>query len=268
MHVSPETLNTWDMYEKMNTAVKQKKYKAIISSDWNQCLAPCGPFDPIIYNYPSLTSDVTKIFKEYTGNRISLGTATEKIGKLLPAPISMQQMDDYLDDSFATYTGVPELLDWCENNHILFMINTTGFMGYFQRIYAKDLLPKVPVISANAMLRYPFTETDPPQMYELKEIADKGKNTARAMESYAISTSRIVIIGDSGGDGPHFEWGKQHGANLIGSMAKQSLMHYCQRKDIEINLLFGSTYFKDEERIEENKMLVDFMELRSVFEKV
>lgn len=63
--------------------MKQQSYKAIISSDWNQSLAPCGPFDPIIYNYPNLTFDLVVIFKEYTGNLISLGSANEKISKLL-----------------------------------------------------------------------------------------------------------------------------------------------------------------------------------------
>lgn len=252
----------------MNKAIKRQKYKAIISSDWNQCLAPCGPFDPITYNYPSLTSDLTKIFKEYTSNKISLGTANEKINKLLPEPISIKQMDDYLYDSFVTYKSVPELIDWCKKNNILFMINTTGVMGYFQRIYANNLFPKVPVISANSLIRYPYTETDPPQMYNLREIEDKGKNTARALKSFTISERKIVIIGDSGGDGPHFEWGKTHKAYMIGSMAKQSLMNYCNKKKIEINLLFGSTYFKGEERIEENEMLFDFMELSSVFERI
>ena len=252
----------------MNKAIKQQKYKAIISSDWNQCLAPCGPFDPIIYNYPGLSSDLTKIFKEYTGNKISLGTANEKIGNLLPEPISIKQMDDYLYDSFMTYKGVPDLIDWCRKNNILFMINTTGVMGYFQRIYANNLLPKVPVISANSLIRYPYTETEPPQMYDLEEIEDKGKNTARALRSFTISESKIVIIGDSGGDGPHFEWGKTHKAYMIGSMAKQSLMNYCNKKKIEMNLIFGSNYLTSEERIEENEMLFDFMELISVFERI
>ena len=248
--------------------MKQRSYEAIISSDWNQCLAPCGPFDPIIYNYPNLTLDLRTIFKEYTGNIISLGTANERINKLLPGPISIKQMDDYLDDSFVTYKGVPELIDWCKKNKILFMINTTGVMGYFQRIFAKNLLPKVPVISANSMIRYPHIETDPPQMYDLYEIQDKGKNTACALKSFAIPEKKIVIIGDSGGDGPHFEWGKKHKAYMIGSMAKESLMNYCNKKKIQINLFFGPAYAKGEERIEEDEMLIDFMELSSVFERI
>jgi len=248
--------------------MKQQNYKAIISSDWNQCLAPCGPFDPIIYNYPDLTIDLTAIFKEYTSNKISLGTATERIKKLLPGPISIKQMDNYLDDSFETYKNVPELIDWCKQNNILFMINTTGKMGYFQRIFAKRLLPNVPVISANSMIRYPNIETDPPQMYDLDEIEDKGKNTARALKSFIISGNKIVIIGDSGGDGPHFEWGKKHKAYLIASMAKKSLTDYCDKKKIKINLLFGPTYGMGEERSEEKEMLIDFMGLSSVIENL
>jgi len=27
------------------------KYKALVSSDWNECLAPCGPLDPISLVY-------------------------------------------------------------------------------------------------------------------------------------------------------------------------------------------------------------------------
>jgi hypothetical protein len=248
--------------------MKEESFKAIISSDWNQCLARCGPFDPMTYSYPDLTLDLTIIFKEYTGNKISLGTANKRIEKLLPESISIQQMDAYLDDSFVTYKGVPDLIDWCLKNKILFMINTTGVMGYFQRIFAKKLLPKVPVISANAMIRYPASETDPPHMYELYEIQDKGKNTEAALRSFGISEKKMVIIGDSGGDGPHFEWGEKHGAYMIGSMAKPSLTSYCIKKNIEINLLFGPAYGIGEERNRGTEMSVDFMELSSVFESI
>ena len=248
--------------------MKEQSFKGIISSDWNQCLAPCGPFDPITYSYPDLTLDLTTIFKEYTANKISLGTANKRIKKLLPEPISIQQMDAYLDDSFITYKGVPDLIDWCLKNKIVFMINTTGVMGYFQRIFAKKLLPKVPVISAGSMIRYPALETDPPHMYELYEIQDKGKNTEAALKSFGISEKKIVIIGDSGGDGPHFEWGAKHGAYMIGSMTKNSLTNYCMKKNIEINLLFGPAYGIGGERNGESQMSVDFMELSSVFESI
>jgi len=235
-------------------------YRAIVSSDWNQCLAPCGPFDPIIYNYPELASDLTTIFKDYTGNRISLGTACERIKQHLPEPLTIEQMDAYLDDGFITYKGVPELIEWCEKAHILFMINTTGAVGYFQRIYAKQLLPKVPVISANPLIQYPHMETDPPQLYDLYEIQEKGKNTARALKSFTIPEKKIVIMGDSGGDGPHFEWGRDHDAYLVGSMAKPSLTTYCIEHKIGIDLLFGPASAGGEKRVTENEMLIDFME--------
>lgn len=255
-------------YSRLGTGIKMENFKGIISSDWNQCLAPCGPFDPIIFNYPALTSDLTAVFKEYTGNKISLGAAGTRIRKLLPEPISIQQMDAYLDASFRTYGGVAELIDWCAENKILFMINTTGFMGYFQRVFAKKLLPRVPVLSANAMIRYPFMETDPPQMYDLDEIQDKGKNTAYALKSFGIYEKNMVIIGDSGGDGPHFLWGKQNKAYLIGSMAKQSLTNYCEKNKIGINLFFGPTDSNSRQGREENEMTVDFMALRPVFEAI
>lgn len=241
-----------------------KKYSAIVSSDWNQCLAPCGPFDPIIYHYPHLDAELDRIFKAYTGNRISLGTANQRISRLLPAPLPIEQMDAYLEASFETYQGVPALIDWCNDNDILFMINTTGVMGYFQRIAANHLLPTVPVVSANPMLRYPTSATDPPQMVVLEEIEDKGKNTARAVERYAIAEGKIAIIGDSGGDGAHFAWGRRRGAYLIASMAKPSLLNYCRKEEIEIDLLFGPTLGRDEEK----EMGVDFRALQSVFEQV
>jgi hypothetical protein len=246
----------------------EQGFKAIISSDWNQCLAPCGPFDPVAYAYPEFTSDLTAIFKEYTGNNISLGTANRKIGNLLPEPISIQQMDAYLDHSFSTYKGVPDLIDWCLKNKILFMINTTGVIGYFQRIFAKELLPRIPAISANGIIRYPASETDPDHVYDLHEIQDKGKNTEAALKFFEISDKNIVIIGDSGGDGPHFQWGKQRGAYMIGSMAKPSLANYCIKNDIEIDLLFGPAYGIGEERNEETEMSVDFMELSPVLERI
>lgn len=248
--------------------MKEQSFRGIVSSDWNQCLAPCGPFDPITYSYPKLTSDLTAIFKAYTSNKMSLGTAGERIEKRLPGPLSIQQMDAYLDHSFTTYKGVPDLIEWCLKNNLLFMINTTGATGYFQRVFAKKLLPRIPVISANPLIRYPASESDPLHMYDLYEIQDKGRNTASALKSFGISEKKIVIIGDSGGDGPHFEWGEKHGAYMIGSMAKPSLTDYCTENDIEIDLLFGPAYGMGEERNEQIEMSVDFMALTSVLESI
>ena len=110
-------------------SLKNKSYKAIVSSDWNECLAPSGPFDFISFNYPQLSTPLEIIFKKYTGNIITLGDAVHQIQKLLPAPITEMQMDHYLDERFATYRGVPELIEWCLSNNILIMINTTGKIG-------------------------------------------------------------------------------------------------------------------------------------------
>ena len=143
----------------------QVGYKAIISSDWNECLAPCGPFDCISFNHPQLEAPLTGIFRQYTGNRISLGEAIEKIQQLLPAPVTPEQMDAYLDASFATYPGVADLIEWCLSNRILFMINTTGMLGYFQRAFAKGLLPRVPALSAHPMIRFAGCSSDPQYIY-------------------------------------------------------------------------------------------------------
>lgn len=248
--------------------MKQQKYRAIVSSDWNQCLAPCGPFDPIIYNYPDLSSVLTIVFKEYTSNVISLGTASERIQKCLPEPFSMEQMDDYLDNAFVTYKGVPDLIQWCARHDILFMINTTGLLGYFQRVFAKDLLPEVPVVSANPIIQYPGEKDQAFHIYDLFEIQDKGKNTAMALNAFDVPENKMVIMGDSGGDGPHFKWGKSHHCFTIGSMTKQTLIDYCSRHKIEIDLFWGLKYEIGEKRVEEKEMQIDFMELSILFEKI
>ena len=82
-----------------------KKYNAMVSSDWNGCLAPCGPFDFISFAYPRLKSELNAIFGQYTGNFISLGEAVGQIRELLPDPIALDQMDAYLDESFAPIRG-------------------------------------------------------------------------------------------------------------------------------------------------------------------
>ena len=243
-------------------------YQAMVSSDWSQCLSPSGPFDCISFSYPRLSDELNTVFKQYTGNRISLGEAADRIRKLLPAPLTADQMDAYLDEQFATYRGVPELIQWCLDNHILFMINTTAMVGYFQRVFARGLLPVIPVLSANPLIRFPRQrEHCLPQILELREIQDKGKNTAAVARSREIAFERTILMGDSGGDGPHFEWGAQNGAFLIGSMAKPSLRAYCREKGIEIDLLFGISYRQGQERNPEKELAVDFMELVPVIER-
>jgi hypothetical protein len=243
-------------------------YRAMVSSDWSECLSPNGPFDCLAYNHPEIETTLTTVFRQYTGNRISLGEATAKIKRLLPDPLSPDQMDAYLDAAFATYTGVPDLIQWCLDNRILFMINTTGMIGYFQRIFAKGLLPAVPVLSAHPMIRYPGLESGPGQVYELFETRDKGRNTEAVAHSLGLKAEKIILMGDSGGDGPHFKWGSKYGAFLIGSMTKASLDSYCRAKDIVINLRFGLDYARNESKDLQKELEIDFMDMTDTIEAI
>ena len=237
------------------------RYKALVSSDWNGCLAPCGPFDCIVFAYPHLKAELTAMFRQYTGNFISLAEATARIRELLPALITSQQMDAYLDDSFATYTAVPDLIEWCLSHNILFMINTTGMIGYFQRIFAKGLLPPVPVISAHPMISYPQNTRSNLRIYELFQTQDKCKNTGKVACRWSIPAAKIILMGDSGGDGPHFEWGAAIGAGLIGSMTKRSLADYCRSKAIQITHRFGLDYSRHERGSLQEELQINFMGL-------
>ncbi|MDD5205034.1 MAG: hypothetical protein PHS17_06415 [Desulfobacterales bacterium] len=246
---------------------KDRKYRAFCSSDWSECISPNGPFDFIVFVYPNLKPELSEIFRKYTANEITLSEATNRISAILPGPITQDDMDAYLEDCFETYQGVPDLIEWCETKQILFMINTTGMQGYFQRAAAKGFLPKVPVISANPMIRYPATETDP-AFYDLMEIQDKPRNTEAVMRSLGIHPGKIILMGDSGGDGPHFEWGAEAGAFLIGSMTKWSLDRYCSKRGISIDLRFGPSYSEAEKKNEEIERQVNFMDLTSPIEAV
>jgi len=242
-----------------------RKYRAICSSDWSECLSPNGPFDFISFVFPGLKPELTDIFKSYTGNQITLSEATRRISAVLPCTIAPEQMDAYLEDRFETYHGVPELIEWCDRNNILFMINTTGMQGYFQRATAKGLLRRVPIISANPLIRFPAQNTDP-AFYDLEEIQDKPKNTEIAVRNFGIGGGKIIVMGDSGGDGPHFEWGAGVGAFLIGNMAKWSLNRYCRERGIRIDLHFGPSYSEGEKRNEEQERATNFKELTSNIE--
>jgi 2-hydroxy-3-keto-5-methylthiopentenyl-1-phosphate phosphatase len=243
-------------------------FNAIVSSDWSECLAPCGPFDCIAFNFPELEPELTRVFRQYTGNSITLGEAAAQIRKMLPGLITRQQMDAYLDRSFVTYNGVPELIEWCLGNDILFMINTTGMIGYFQRVFAKSLLPRIPILSAHPMIRYPRGENDPHHIYELSETPDKGHNTESAVRLLGIPPEKIIVMGDSGGDGPHFKWGAARGAFLIGSMTKPSLDRYCRENKIGIGLRFGLDYSRDESRDPQKELQLNFMDLAPVMEDI
>jgi 2-hydroxy-3-keto-5-methylthiopentenyl-1-phosphate phosphatase len=245
---------------------QNKKYKGMVSSDWSECLAPCSPFDCISFNYPQLTDELETVFKQYTGNVISLGEAAHKIQTLLPATLTVEQMDAYLDNSFVTYKGVPELIEWCLSKDIPFMINTTGMIGYFQRVFAKNLLPRIPVLSAHPMVRYAQQQSDPDVIFDLFEIKDKGTNTEAAVRHFNIPFNKIILMGDSGGDGSHFEWGAKAGAFLIGSMTKSSLAKYCLNKNITINVRFGISDTAGEKRELKNELQIDFMDLAPIIE--
>lgn len=247
---------------------RDHSYCAIISSDWNECLAPCGPFDCITFIYPSVEPEAKKVFKAYTGNRISLSEATRRISTLLPQPINEDNMDTYLDERFVTYPGVPDLIEWCGKNNILFMINTTGAQGYFQRVFKKGLLPDMPVVSASPIIKFVEKGEPPCQYHDLIEIQDKPVNTRKVVDQFGIEVSKTFLIGDSGGDGPHFEWGAKLGAFLIGSMTKSSLDHYCSQRGIKINLYFGPRYSKGEGGNDDLEINVDFMDLIPEIEKI
>lgn len=242
------------------------QFQAMVSTDWSECLSPNGPFDPITFNYPELEPDLGRVFREYTSNVISLTQATTLIEKLLPEPLTQEQMDAYLDASFKTYMGVPNLIEWCALRGILFMINTTGSQGYFQRAIAKSLLAQVPTISANPMIRFPHASDGLRYVHEVREIADKPRSTEAVMGALNLPSSKVLLMGDSGGDGPHFEWGASLGMFLVGSMTKHSLATYCRSRDIAIGRHFGLVYGPEEKRDPEREMKVDFMELARLIE--
>jgi hypothetical protein len=238
-----------------------RPFKAILSSDWSECLSPSGPFDFIAFTFPQLAPELKEVFRSYTGNLISLGAACKQIKKILPGPITLEMMDAYLDRSYVAYRGVPELIEWCLEKGVLFMLNTTGMIGYFQRVFAKGLLPRIPVLSANPLFRYPAGAGDPPTTLDLHETQDKGRNTAFVAAKMGLPPERVIVMGDSGGDGPHFEWAHQAGAFIISSMIKPSLAAYCDKMEITIGKRFGLVYGKDEARSVEKEMAIDFRDL-------
>jgi hypothetical protein len=75
-------------------------------------------------------------------------------------------------------------------------------------------------------------------------------------------------MGDSGGDGPHFEWAHRTGAFIIGSMTKPSLAGYCGQRGIAMNRQFGLVYGPGEPRDPGREMAVDFQDLTAFIEKV
>ncbi len=236
-------------------------YKGLVSSDWNECLAPTGPFDPIAFIYPEIKDELDTIFKNYTSNLIPLSAAVSEIVKLLPQPFTVAQMDAYLDECFAIYKDVVDMIEMLATNDVLFMINTTGAQGFFQRIVEKKLVPPVPVIASNPFVKFPGVETDPRFSFLVLETSDKGTNTGTVMKKYLIEPSKVVVIGDSGGDGPHFHWGASVGAYLIGSMTKVSLKNFCINNHVVIDRYFGVVYSENGPRDVFREQSYDFKEL-------
>jgi hypothetical protein len=248
--------------------MRKRKYRALFSSDWNECLAPCRPFDVIIHHYPENSAHVQSIFRQYTGNIISLGEAVRQISTLLPQGLTTSQMDAYLEQDFVTYPGVAGLVRWCHDHGILFMVNTTGMIGYFQRALAKGYLPPLPVLAAHPLVRFDPLPSDPARILPLMETTDKAVHTAATAAQYAIDANSIFLMGDSGGDGPHFEWGARVGAHLIGSMTKPSLQRYCHDRGIVINHYVGHTYAPEEPISPDKEMAGSFTGIRKIMESV
>ncbi|MDQ1238628.1 MAG: hypothetical protein QG577_813, partial [Thermodesulfobacteriota bacterium] len=70
--------------ERKAQMLEEKKHTAVISSDWSECLSPNGPFDPFAFTYPQIKGQLERIFREYTGNIISLGQAVASLKALIP----------------------------------------------------------------------------------------------------------------------------------------------------------------------------------------
>ncbi len=225
-----------------------KQYIGMVTTDWSECLAPCGPFDMITYHYPHLLDRVEDIFRGYTGNDMTLAEAVVKIDELLPAPMGKGQMDAYLESDFEVYADVMAFRAWCRDNDILFMINSTGAMGYFQRVFAKGLLTPPEVLAAHPMVRFEAESSDPQIILPIREIDDKPLHSAAMAKRFGIPHQRIVVIGDSGGDGSHFQWGARIGATLIASLAKSSLLDYCRNRNIEIHHHWNPGHSRDDGR--------------------
>jgi hypothetical protein len=75
-------------------------------------------------------------------------------------------------------------------------------------------------------------------------------------------------MGDSGGDGPHFEWARDAGAATVGSMTKASLDGWCRERAIPIRVRFGLAYGTGEARRPADEMAVDFRGLIPVIEGI
>lgn len=237
------------------------RFRYLVASDWSECLSPNGPFGPLIHTWPELEPDLTRIFSAYTSNETSLSNAVEEIKALLPGELSVEAMDAFLEEKFAAYANLPGLIHRCMEHGIAFMINSTGPIGYFQRALARGFLPEIPLLSAHPFLRYPSFKTDPEHVFELHEIEDKGKNTQAALNALGIPPHRAAVVGDSGGDGPHFTWAAENGALRVGVNPKASLERYCAERGITIHARAGTAYRPGQTRDPEAEARTDLNEV-------
>jgi len=148
------------------------------------------------------------------------------------------------------------------------MINTTSTQAYFQRAIKKGLIPAVPLIAANPLIRFPDPSDGKRYALEVREIDDKPKNTAYAMKEWEIPPAQTIVIGDSGGDGPHFVWARQQNAHLIASMAKPSLVNYCASRNVTIHRFFGVIYEAGQSRDLHRELQYNFMDLVPVISEI
>ena len=148
------------------------------------------------------------------------------------------------------------------------MVNTTGSIGYFQRVLAKKLIPSIPLLSAHPSTCYAKGKSDPEYVLQLFEVRDKGPNTQQAISVMNLSSPKIVLMGDSGGDGPHFQWGAANNAFLIGSLTKPSLKRYCRMNGIRMDLMFGAACDAAGDKNQKAETGIDFRELMPVIADV
>lgn len=240
------------------------RFRYLVASDWSECLSPNGPFDALIHTWPDLEQDLTRIFSAYTSNAISLSSAVEQIKALLPGELSAEAMDAFLEEKFAAYANLSGLIHRCLERGIAFMINSTGPIGYFQRAIARGFLPRIPLLSAHPFLRYSPSPTDPEHVFELREIEDKGNNTRAALNELGIPPHRTAVVGDSGGDGPHFAWAAENGALRVAVNPKASLERYCAERGITIHARAGIAYRPGQPRDPEAEAQTDLNEVLDI----
>jgi hypothetical protein len=84
---------------------------------------------------------------------------------------------------------------------------------------------------------------------------------------HGIPFRRVVVMGDSGGDGPHMAWGAARGALLVGSMTKPSLENACRAAGIALHHRFGVTYAEGQPLDRQRELTVDYMGLTGLLQE-